>query len=111
MAKMFKPEKHHNFMHELYALRELNHPNIVEVLYSQTCSNESMSSWKGDMLVFKYAEHGSLNEYIPLNGKLNEDTTRVIFVQMMSALKYAANKEPKGFVHPNFLPSNILLDS
>jgi len=48
--------------------------------------------WNSDMILFSYAEHGSLNDYVPLNGKLTEDTSRFMFYQMVSALKYAANK-------------------
>lgn len=43
------------------------------------------------MLIFKKATYGSLNEYIPLNGKFPEDIVRVLFKQIIRALKYAAN--------------------
>ena len=29
-----------------------------------------MGLWKFDMLILKDAKHGSLNDYIPMNGKL-----------------------------------------
>lgn len=71
MAKLFKPEFHHNFIHEVNILRELTHPNIVQVVYSQSANSESPRMWNSDMILFNYAEHGSLNDYIPLNGKLS----------------------------------------
>jgi len=61
-------------------------------VYSQSANSESTRMWNSDMILFSYAEQGSLNEYIPLNGRLTEDVSRVMFVQIISALKYAANK-------------------
>lgn len=110
VAKLFKPEFHHNFVNEVNTLKQLRHSNIVEIVYSQSANSESARMCNSDMILFSYAEHGSLNEYIPLNGKLTEDGSRIIFAQIVDALKYAANKQPKGFIHPNLLPSNILLD-
>ena len=69
-----------------------------------------MGLWKFDMLILKDAKHGSLNDYIPMNGKLPQSISRVIFKQILQGLKYAANKEPNGIIHPNLQPSNILLD-
>lgn len=79
-------------MQEVNTLRELNHPNIVQVVRSQGANSDAVRFWNGDMILFNYAEHGSLNEYVPLNGRLGEDVTRVIFIQMVNALKYAANR-------------------
>lgn len=92
VAKLFKPESHHNFLQEVNTLRELNHPNIVQIVHSQASTNDAVRLWNGDMILFHYEENGSLNEYVPLNGRLTEDVARVIFVQMINALKYAANK-------------------
>lgn len=92
VAKLFKPESHHNFLQEVNTLRELNHPNIVQVVHSQGANSDAVRFWNGDMILFSYAEHGSLNEYVPLNGRLTEDVARVIFIQIVNALKYAANK-------------------
>lgn len=63
------------------------------------------------MLILESAEHGSLDEYIPANGRLPETMARVLFKQMLSGLKYAACKEPNGIIHPNLQPASILLDS
>ncbi len=43
------------------------------------------------MLIFENAIHGSLNEYIPLNGNFSEEIARFYIKSIVSALKYAAN--------------------
>ena len=111
MAKLFQPQFHHNYQMELNILRQLRHENIISLVYSQPAENETMGLWSCDMLVLKWAEHSSLNDYIPMNGRLTEPVARVIFKEMLCGLKYAANYQTNGFIHPNLMPSSVLLDS
>jgi len=62
------------------------------------------------MLILRSALNGSLNEYIPTNGRLSEPVSRIVFRKIIAAIKYAAYVEPNGIIHPNLLPSSILID-
>ena len=55
VAKLFNSQFHLNFQLELDILRQLHHPNIVTLVYTQPADHDSMGLSKHDMLVFKSA--------------------------------------------------------
>lgn len=40
------------------------------MIFYKTSSNQDLSLWNCDMIIFEDAKHGDLNDYVPLNGKL-----------------------------------------
>lgn len=84
---------------EISALQKLQHKNIV-ALHSVHESEKSI------YVLTELCEGGSLEEKIVASKNLDEDTSRIIFIQIMNALAYC---HESGFAHRDLKPSNILI--
>ncbi|KAM7542737.1 hypothetical protein Aperf_G00000018270 [Anoplocephala perfoliata] len=84
---------------EIEALKRLSHPNI----YSLYHVIETDGTF---YLVLEYVPGGELFDYILHNGNLEESHARLLFRQLVSAIRYSHSK---GIAHRDLKPENILL--
>ena len=90
------------FEQEARSASLLNHPNIITV-------HDFGVTEEGDLyLVMEYLEGASLNDFIEMNGQLNERTCTKLFMQVCDALQHAHNA---GILHRDLKPSNIFISS
>ena len=79
---------------------KLSHPNIVKLIDFQEQED-------GLFLIMEYIEGKQLNDYITQDtGPIPEDKLTPLFLQMLSAMKYAHSK---GLVHRDIKPANIMI--
>ena len=79
---------------------KLSHPNIVKLIDFQEQKD-------GLFLIMEYVEGKQLNDYISKDsGPIPEDKLIPLFIQILSAIKYAHNK---GLVHRDIKPANVLI--
>ena len=79
---------------------ELSHPNIVKLVDFQEQED-------GLFLIMEYIEGKQLNDYISFDsGPIPEDDLIPMFLQILSAIKYAHSK---GLVHRDIKPANVLI--
>ena len=79
---------------------ELSHPNVVRLIDFQEQED-------GLFLIMEYIEGKQLNEYISQDsGPIPEDRLIPMFIQILSAVKYAHSK---GLVHRDIKPANVLI--
>jgi serine/threonine-protein kinase len=98
----YDPSMWKRFEHEAKSASLLNHPNIITV-------HDFGVTKDGDLyLVMEYLEGASLNDFIEMNGQLNERTCAKIFVQVCDALQHAHGM---GILHRDLKPSNIFISS
>ena len=83
------------------AFQDLNHPNIVK--YYETVHVDNMSYGT----VLEYCEGQDLDYLLKKNGSLLEKDSKVIVRQLLSAIKYLNEQEPK-IIHYDLKPQNIL---
>ena len=84
---------------EIKILKELQHKNVVQLL-------ECKESAQFVYLVMEYCNGGDLADYLQNKGMLKEDTIRVFFQQIASAMTALHSK---GIVHRDLKPQNLLL--
>ena len=78
----------------------LSHPNIVKLIDFQEQED-------GLFLIMEYIEGKQLNDYIANDtGPIPEEKLAPLFLQMLSAIKYAHSK---GLVHRDIKPANIMI--
>jgi len=98
----YDPSMWKRFEHEAKSASLLNHPNIITI-------HDFGVTKDGDLyLVMEYLEGASLNDFIEMNGQLNERTCAKIFVQVCDALQHAHGM---GILHRDLKPSNIFISS
>lgn len=66
---------------EIAVLMSVSHPNVL-------CLKETFDADDGVYLVLELASEGELFEYIIQKGKLSEEESRKVFVQLLHGLKY-----------------------
>ena len=66
---------------EIAVLMSVSHPNVL-------CLKETFDEEDGVYLVLELASEGELFEYIIQKGKLSEDDSRKVFIQLLNGLKY-----------------------
>lgn len=66
---------------EIAVLMSVSHPNVL-------CLKETYEETDGVYLVLELASGGELFEYIIEEGKISEENTRKIFIQLFNGLKY-----------------------
>ncbi|XP_019859468.1 PREDICTED: serine/threonine-protein kinase Chk2-like, partial [Amphimedon queenslandica] len=88
-------------MEEVKIIKALQHPCIIRVedLYESTDSL---------YIVLELVEGGELFDRVILNGKFNDKVGKLLFYQMVVAVKYLHDK---GITHRDLKPENILLSS
>ncbi|KAK6354243.1 hypothetical protein TWF730_008655 [Orbilia blumenaviensis] len=84
---------------EIAVLMSVHHSNVL-------CLKETFDEDDGIYLILELAGEGELFNLIIEKGKLSEDETRKIFVQLLSGLKYL---HERNIVHRDIKPENILL--
>lgn len=90
------------FEQEAKSASLLNHPNIITV-------HDFGVTTDGDLyLVMEFLEGASLNEFIEMNGQLNEIICAKVFLQVCDALQHAHSI---GILHRDLKPSNIFISS
>jgi serine/threonine protein kinase len=101
-ALTYDPSMWKRFEQEAKSASSLNHPNIITIHDFGVTSD-------GDLyLVMEYLEGASLNDFIELNGQLNERTCGKIFAQVCDALVHAHGI---GILHRDLKPTNIFISS
>ncbi|KAK6510831.1 hypothetical protein TWF506_009925 [Arthrobotrys conoides] len=84
---------------EIAVLMSVHHPNVL-------CLKETFDEDDGIYLVLELAAEGELFNLIIEKGKLSEDETRKVFLQLLNGLKYL---HERNIVHRDIKPENILL--
>ncbi|MEL6149458.1 MAG: protein kinase [Chloroflexota bacterium] len=98
-ADMDTDELLRRFEREARALRELNHPNIVN-LYDYGTSDDL------SYIAMEYIAGESLHEYLKLHFKIPFERAVTILEPLAAALDYAHNQ---GYIHRDIKPANIML--
>lgn len=86
---------------EVSILMLVDHPNIVKL-------KEVMTSNSKIYLVLEFVGGGELFDLIKSSGKLDEDTSRKYFVQLIRALGHC---KAHTIAHRDIKPENLLIDS
>ncbi len=98
----YDPSMWKRFEQEAKSASLLNHPNIITV-------HDFGVTEHGDLyLVMEYLEGASLNDFIELNGQLDERTCARLFCQVCDALHHAHGM---NILHRDLKPSNIYISS
>ncbi|KAF3937593.1 hypothetical protein ABW19_dt0201125 [Dactylella cylindrospora] len=84
---------------EIAVLMSVHHPNVL-------CLKETFDEEEGIYLILELASEGELFNLIIEKGKLTEDETRKLFLQLLGGLKYL---HERNIVHRDIKPENILL--
>jgi protein-serine/threonine kinase len=87
-------------MHEVNILLQLRHESVVK-LY------ETFETGRHIMLVMELGAGGDLLNFVRKRKKLDEETARVLFKQVIEGLGYIHSK---GVLHRDIKLDNILLD-
>lgn len=90
-----------NFKSEMNIMFAMDHPGIIKLIHV-------MRSEKHMFLVLEYAEGGELFTQIAKNGKLDENTSRNYFQQLIDALDFM---HLHNTAHRDLKPENLLLDA
>lgn len=91
------------FNREIALLKQLDHPFIAQLF--EVLEDDQK---EGFYLVLENVEGGSLLDLINKEKRLNENTARKYFCQIVSALNYLHNT--KMICHRDLKPENILID-
>ncbi|XP_053195667.1 serine/threonine-protein kinase NIM1 [Scomber japonicus] len=86
---------------EITSMESVQHPNVVR-LY------EVVETPSRLFLVVEYAGGGDLHNRICNEGKLSDNTSKVTFAQVLSAIKYLHNN---GIIHRDLKAENVLFTS
>jgi len=84
---------------EIKSLQILNHTNIIKL------HNAFHSDPDTIVLIMEYASGGELREYVSSKGSLNEDESKIIFKQIISAVKHC---HKNSIIHRDLKLENIL---
>ena len=87
--------------HEITILKEVRHPNIIQLYEIIETSSELY-------LITEYAPGGELFDYIVAKDRLDEDEGRKFFRQIISGIEYLHKLK---ISHRDLKPENLLLDS
>jgi serine/threonine protein kinase len=87
------------FLREGEALRQLNHPNIVQVV-------DGIEENERHYLVMEYVPGGSLRDLLEQEGRLSVERTVEIALDVADALTRAHRL---GILHRDLKPANVLL--
>mmetsp|Transcript_8132 Transcript_8132/g.15309 ORF Transcript_8132/g.15309 Transcript_8132/m.15309 type:complete len:1234 (+) Transcript_8132:111-3812(+) len=94
---------------ELGYERSINREIAILGLMGHPCISRLISSFRfrdGAYLVLEYAAGGDLHSLLKRNGSINEDSTRFVIGEVISALHYI---HELGFVYADLKPENVLI--
>ena len=94
-----QPELVARFQRESNALRQLNHPNIVQMLAAFMENGRHT-------IVMEYVPGGSLQDLLAKNGQLTQQQSLDIALELADALSRAHHV---GILHRDLKPGNVLL--
>jgi serine/threonine-protein kinase len=94
-----QPEALARFEREGELLRQLNHPNIVQMIASEEIEGEPC-------LIMEYVAGGSLRDLLDKEGRLSMAQTLDIALELADALSRAHHL---GIIHRDLKPGNVLL--
>ena len=98
----YDPSSWKRFEQEAKSASLLNHPNIITI-------HDFGVTEHGDLyLVMEFLEGASLQDFLELNGQLNERTCAKIFAQVCDALQHAHGMQ---ILHRDLKPTNIFISS
>jgi protein-serine/threonine kinase len=95
------PTRMAKIMREVSILRQLTHPNIVQL-------HKMEESERHYGIVLEYASGGELFDYILNHRYLKDNAARRLFAQLVSGVGYL---HKKGIVHRDLKLENLLLDA
>ncbi|CAI2367630.1 unnamed protein product [Moneuplotes crassus] len=98
------------FLNEVFAMKELDHPNILKLVDYNTDAKAIRadgSKLKLQYMAIEYAEGGELFDFISDTGRFSEEHARYFYHQLIDALEHM---HEKGYKHRDIKPENILLD-
>ena len=84
---------------ETAILKGVSHPNVL-------CLKDTFDEEDGVYIVLELATEGELFNWIVMKGKLTEEETRKLFIQLFQGIKYL---HERNIVHRDIKPENILL--
>lgn len=84
---------------EIAVLMGVSHPNLL-------CLRDTFDEDDGVYLVLELATEGELFNWIVMKGKLSEQETRKVFIQLFQGVKYL---HERNIVHRDIKPENILM--
>jgi len=100
-----KPELVERFVREGEALRQLNHPNIVQ-RFAATSEVDKQTGTTAYYLVMEYVSGGSLRELLEKQGRLSVKQVLQIALELSDALSRAHHL---NIIHRDLKPGNVLL--
>jgi len=90
-------EKLEKVKYEAEAISKLDHPNIIKLLgYSE----------KAPLLIYEYADHGTLHWQLSKGWKPSQKDILLIGVELSDALRYIHSR---GLVHGDIKPGNVFI--
>ncbi|XP_078180852.1 CBL-interacting serine/threonine-protein kinase 14-like [Carex rostrata] len=89
-----------NVRREIVSMRRIRHPHVVKLI-------DVMASQSKIYLVLEYIKGGEMFRGISTKGKLNEDSARDLFRQLLSAVAFCHSR---GVFHRDLKLENLLLD-
>jgi serine/threonine protein kinase len=97
MEKKKLMEKLEKVKYEAEAISKLDHPNIIKLLgYSK----------KAPLLIYEYADHGTLRWQLSKGWKPSQKDILLIGVELSDALRYIHSR---GLVHGDIKPGNVFI--
>ena len=87
------------FTQEALSMAQLQHPNVVHV-YDHGMEGTSL------FLVMEYLPHGSIEQYLRVNGSIPVGQALQVLLDISNGLSYA---HQKGYIHRDIKPDNMLI--
>ena len=110
IPEMASAKENEAFYNEVNNMKELRHPNIINIIdycSNWTVTNSSGLSMNVAYMVLEFAEAGEMFDYISETGKFNENEARYFFHQLIDVIEFIHSL---GYSHRDLKPENILLD-
>ena len=94
-----KPDEKALISEESLIIQKLNHVNIIKFI-------QQFEDSKNLYYIFELVEGGDLYDYINKEGRLTEEESKVIFLQLLNVIKYLHENH---ILHRDLKPENIMI--